>query len=175
MTIDHLERAAAEQDREDKEARELKIKERAFINATREQTIADSQAMADSIARVKEQHKAEHEVTRAAARAAKDTLRELTAESERCQSRVGFSRADLEGAQKNRDRCLKPKEDDYPTDGELDAWRQRYGQLENECYSIAARIAREQTELDAALHRQWEQERIFADAAAKEREARNAL
>lgn len=64
--------------------------------------------MGASLARAKAQRQAAHDQARATARAAKDHLAALVAERERSGSKVGFSKADLEAAQKNAAMCPAP-------------------------------------------------------------------
>ena len=60
-----------------------------------------------------------------------------------------------------------------PTTGELAAWRERRGQLDEAYHRITALIATEQTALDRALHAVWEGEDRLKEAARIELERRN--
>ncbi len=170
-----LEKAALVVEQREQEARDRAIQEEAARQEHNRMMAANSAAMIAGQERARAARAAEHEQARAVARAALDSLKALTAERERCESKVGFSRADLMEAEKAAQRCTEPSPDDYPTESELDAYRQRRGELDEACYRIAARIASEQTALDAALHAEWEGEARFKEAERIELERRNEL
>jgi hypothetical protein len=157
------------------ETREAAIQQEAVNEEHRAALAASGQQMAASVERARAARAAAHEQARSAARAAKDRLGILVGEREAIENRIGYSRADLAEAQKRVDRCSPPSPDDYPTPSEIDAHKQRRGQLEEEVRRIAARIGTEQAALDAALHAEWEGRRTFEQAAEAELARRNEL
>jgi hypothetical protein len=134
-----------------------------------------SAAMMAGQARAKAQRQAAHTEAVAEARAAKDHLAALVAVRERCESKLGFSKADLEAAQKNAAQCVAPSADDYPTPGELDAHRQRRAQLDEEVMHIQGRIAAEQAALDRARSAELDALDRFKVCERDEWERRSAL
>ena len=136
---------------------------------------ANSSAMMVGSEHAKAERVARYEEARAASGVAFHALKPLVAERERCQSRLGFSRGDLEAAEKNRVRCIEPDPKLYPPQNEIDAWRQRYGQLSEECHRIAARIGNEQVELDLARARETECLDRFRACQRIEENRRNEL
>jgi hypothetical protein len=106
--------------------------------------------MSASVEHNRQQRIAVHGAAVLEARAALDSLKALTSAREACESKLGFSRADLEAAQKTAARCVAPSPDSYPLPSELDAWKQRHAGLDEAVRRIAARIGVESAELDRA-------------------------
>ena len=162
-------------ERREQEARDKAIQEDAANIEHRRTMAATSQQMTAAQERARAARAAAHERARTAARAEKDAVTAATHEAETIDFRVGSLRADRAEIEKKISRCQAPPADSYPTESELDAWRQRHGQLTEEAQRLHALIGVETVRHSAALQKQWDQEAIFERAKEAELAARNEL
>jgi len=154
------------------EAQAALVNEEAAQQEHRRMMAATGAAMIESQTRIKQEKVARHAELRAVARHRMDHHAELVAVREQCEMVLGRSRADLEAAQRNANRCTPPDPDTFPLPSELDAWKQRRAELDTEAARIAARIGTEQAELDRAKFAEWEAEAVFQRAREAEMDAR---
>jgi hypothetical protein len=118
------------------EAQAALVNEEAAQQEHRRMMALTGQQMIESQQRIKQEKVARHAELRALARHRMDHHAELVAVRERCEEKIGRSRADLASAQRNANRCTPPDPDTFPLPSELDAWKQRRAELDRE----AARI-----------------------------------
>ena len=152
--------------------RDAAIAEAVALIAHRAQAAHDSAAMIAAQERSRAEKVRNHSEARAAARVARDRRDQLRLHRQKVQNRWSSSKAELIEAEKQARKLSPPDPDDFPTEGEIDAWRQRRGQLDESFRRIAARVGSEAGELDAARLAEDEAQQELERAAKIEWERR---